>query len=81
MRHPGPVNEPRIVVEQSPFHPEFRVVLPAGVDLLVGLCEALAAPEADVLDLGTSSSDPLATDSKYVRQSGETESGLSRKSW
>ena len=43
MDHPGPVNEPRIVVEQSPYHPEYRVMLPAGVDLLDGLCEALAA--------------------------------------
>ena len=43
MRHPGPVHEPRVVVEQSPAHPEFRVSLPAGADLLDGLCDALVA--------------------------------------
>ena len=42
MRHPGPVNEPRIIVEQSPVQPEFRVTLSMGADLLEGLCEVLA---------------------------------------
>ena len=46
MHHPGPALEPRIVVEESSLHPEFRVVLATGADLLDGISEALARTDA-----------------------------------
>ena len=43
MQHPGPVLEPRLLIEHAADVTEFRVALPIATDLLDGLSVALAA--------------------------------------